>query len=71
MEQHGDNGTPDIWQYENCPNQWNNHGHDGGNAVFCDGHAAWVGYKQWKDMICSSDDYPTKWKFPADMGGPP
>ena len=70
MEQHSDGGTV-VWSYENCPNKWNNHGHDGGNVVFCDGHASWVGYRQWKAMISSSDDYPNKWKFPADMGGPP
>jgi prepilin-type N-terminal cleavage/methylation domain-containing protein/prepilin-type processing-associated H-X9-DG protein len=62
MEQH-----TGVWTYENCPNQWNNHGHDGGNVVFCDGHAAWVSYKKWKDMITSSDDYPDSWKFPPDM----
>jgi prepilin-type N-terminal cleavage/methylation domain-containing protein len=60
-----------VWTYENCPNQWNNHGHDGGNVVFSDGHAAWVNYRNWKAMITSSDDYPDSWNFPAEMGGPP
>jgi prepilin-type N-terminal cleavage/methylation domain-containing protein/prepilin-type processing-associated H-X9-DG protein len=70
MEQHTDGGNM-VWPYQNCPNQWNNHGHDGGNVIFCDGHASWVGYKRWKAMITSSDDYPDSWKFPAEMGGPP
>jgi len=67
METHPSAG----WTYENCPNQWNNHGHDGGNVVFCDGHASWVPYTRWKAMITSSDDYPDKWRFPIEMGGPP
>jgi prepilin-type N-terminal cleavage/methylation domain-containing protein/prepilin-type processing-associated H-X9-DG protein len=66
MEQHTDGGNP-VWEYQNCPNRWNNHGRDGGNVVFCDGHAAWVPYKKWKAMISSSDDYPDSWKFPPDM----
>ena len=68
MEQHVDASGTMVWQYQNCPNQWNNHGHDGGNAVFCDGHAAWVPYKKWKAMISSSDDYNLKtYNFPPDM----
>lgn len=66
MERHA-NGATIVWTYENCPNPYNNHGHPGGNVVFCDGHAAWVQYSKWKDMITRSDDYPMSWNFPPDM----
>ncbi len=55
------------WTFENCPNPYNNHGHSGGNVVFCDGHASWVPYNKWKVMITQSDDYPNSWNFPPDM----
>ncbi len=64
MEMHGSD-----WTYENCPNKWNNHGPEGGNVVFCDGHASWIPRKKWKAVLSSGDDYPLKWKFPEDMGG--
>ncbi|HZQ46901.1 MAG TPA: prepilin-type N-terminal cleavage/methylation domain-containing protein [Verrucomicrobiae bacterium] len=66
MERHTSGGTI-VWTYENCPNPYNNHGHPGGNVVFCDGHASWVPYNKWKDMITRSDDYPNSWNFPPDM----
>lgn len=56
-----------VWTYENCPNPYNNHGIDGGNTVFCDGHAAWVPTSKWKDMITRGDDYPMSWVFPPGM----
>jgi len=52
------------WPYENYPNPYNGHGKDGGNVVFCDGHAQWIGVKKWADAIANSDDYPLSWKFP-------
>ena len=52
------------WNYENYPNPYNGHGKDGGNVVFCDGHAQWIGAKKWADAIANSDDYPLSWKFP-------
>jgi prepilin-type processing-associated H-X9-DG protein len=58
---------PPNWMYENCPNPYNNHGLPGANMVFCDGHAEWIPYKKWRATICQGDDYPTSWKFPADM----
>ena len=59
MEPHGA-----AWTYNNCPNPFNNHRLAGGNVVFCDGHASWVPYKRWKQMITVGDDYPTL-EFPA------
>lgn len=52
------------WPWENWPNPYNNHGKDGGNVVFCDGHAGWIGVKRWRDAISSSEDYPSSWTFP-------
>jgi prepilin-type N-terminal cleavage/methylation domain-containing protein/prepilin-type processing-associated H-X9-DG protein len=61
------NTHPPAWTYENFPNPYNNHGSDGGNTVFCDGHAAWIPAIKWKDMISRGDDYPMSWVFPPGM----
>jgi len=34
-------------QHEDYPDSGDNHGTDGGNVVFCDGHAQWIGQKNY------------------------
>jgi prepilin-type N-terminal cleavage/methylation domain-containing protein/prepilin-type processing-associated H-X9-DG protein len=61
MEPH----TAQGWPWENWPNPYNNHGVEGGNVVFCDGHASWIGVRKWRDAISSSEDYSTAYTFPS------
>jgi prepilin-type processing-associated H-X9-DG protein len=60
MEPHSAQG----WPWENWPNPYNNHGKDGGNVVFADGHASWIGVMRWKQAISMSEDYLSSWSFP-------
>ena len=53
MEPHASKG----WPYENFPNQFDGHGAEGGNVIFADGHASWIGVKRWKNAIRCSEDY--------------
>jgi prepilin-type N-terminal cleavage/methylation domain-containing protein len=52
MEPHASKG----WPKENWPNPFNNHGADGGHAVFCDGHAEWIGKAKWNLRYETSED---------------
>lgn len=47
---------PAPWDKENWPNPYDNHGRTGGNVVFCDGHAEWIGYKNWNYRYELSED---------------
>ncbi|HEY3863901.1 MAG TPA: prepilin-type N-terminal cleavage/methylation domain-containing protein [Verrucomicrobiae bacterium] len=41
---------------DNYPDSIDNHGRDGGNVLFCDGHAAWVQQKQYPQMWAIGTD---------------
>jgi prepilin-type N-terminal cleavage/methylation domain-containing protein/prepilin-type processing-associated H-X9-DG protein len=52
MEPHAAQG----WPWENWPNPYDGHGKDGGNVVFADGHAEWIGKRTWNYRYELSED---------------
>ncbi|HMJ65765.1 MAG TPA: prepilin-type N-terminal cleavage/methylation domain-containing protein [Candidatus Binatia bacterium] len=44
------------WNHENWPNPYDGHGVEGGNVIFADGHAEWVGRRQWNHRYEMSED---------------
>ncbi len=52
MEPHPSQG----WPWENWPNPYDGHGKDGGNVVFADGHAEWIGKAKWNLRYEMSED---------------
>ena len=56
LEPEGASGYP--WQ--NFPNPLWGHGKDGGNVVFCDGHAEWINRAKWN----------FRYQWSEDQGGP-
>ena len=52
MEPHPSQG----WKWENWPNPYDGHGKDGGNAIFADGHAEWIGRAKWNLRYEMSED---------------
>jgi prepilin-type N-terminal cleavage/methylation domain-containing protein/prepilin-type processing-associated H-X9-DG protein len=50
------NGTGDVNDYPDST--LDNHGPDGANMNFCDGHAEWVSQKRWKSVVGLGNDGP-------------
>jgi prepilin-type N-terminal cleavage/methylation domain-containing protein/prepilin-type processing-associated H-X9-DG protein len=44
------------WNKENWPNPYDNHGAEGGNVVFADGHSEWIGKVKWNLRYEISED---------------
>ena len=49
-------GTDPQRQNEDYPDEGDNHGKDGGNVIFCDGHAQWVTQKNYLRMWARGTD---------------
>lgn len=62
MEPHGPSGGP--WNHENWPNPYDGHGREGGNVMFADGHAEWIGTAQWNYRYVMSEDEDTRQTTP-------
>jgi prepilin-type processing-associated H-X9-DG protein len=41
---------------DNYPDSVDNHGRDGGNVIFCDGHASWVQQAQYPNLFAVGTD---------------
>jgi len=52
MEPHAAQG----WPRENWPNPYDGHGKEGGDVVFADGHAEWIGKARWNYRYEMSED---------------
>ena len=58
----GDNTISGVSSYNDYPDKLDNHGIDGGNVVFCDGHAEWVPQKRYPETFAYGTEeavYPT------------
>jgi prepilin-type N-terminal cleavage/methylation domain-containing protein/prepilin-type processing-associated H-X9-DG protein len=54
-------------QNDNYPDPGDNHGVDGANMVFCDGHAQWVARKNYiSAYILGTDEFPSTWPLIND-----
>jgi len=58
----GDNAIAGFTTYNDYPDKLDNHGAEGGNVVFCDGHAEWVQQRRFPETFAYGTEevsYPT------------